>query len=119
MTLRVSAAVTLALLAGFYLLRATAPSCAGAACEAYIPLSLLVPAAVLASAAVTAVLALVASRRDHAWFSVLALAASAGIFGPLLAVGLLRDQPDRLVPLASLLFVLVPAGALAYSFSRR
>lgn len=49
----------------------------------------------------------------------LAVAASAGTFGPLLALGLLRDQSDRPVPLASLLFVLVPTAGLAYSFSRR
>lgn len=77
------------------------------------------PAAVLIGVAVTAVPALLASRRHHTWFSVLAVAASAGTFGPLLALGLLRDQSDRPVPLASLLFVLVPTAGLAYSFSRR
>lgn len=119
MILRMWAAATLLLLGAYYVLRAAAQSCAGSACDVYIPLSLLFPASILLCAAVTGILALLASRHEHEWFSALAIVVSVGIFGPLVALGIFRDRPDTLVPLAYLGFAMVPAAALAHSFARR
>ena len=113
--LRVMAVITLVLLGFYHVLRLLASGCSGARCDAYVLPSVLVPLLILLAVAVTTGLGLWASRRDHSWFSGLALVGCLGVFGPLLALVLLRDHPDAVVVVATLLFALVPVVSLVYS----
>jgi hypothetical protein len=118
-TIRLCAGAAVALLAGYYALRVAAQRCSGGACDAYIPFSLLLPVAILVMVAVTGVIAISAARpAGGAWLVILAAATALGVFGPLAALAVLKDRPDALVPAATLLFVLTPVAALAYTFRR-
>jgi hypothetical protein len=118
-TIGVFAIVTLVLLGGYHLMRAAATACTGAACDAYIPLSLLLPVLVLAGAVVTGLLAIASAWRRRAWLIFLLLCAVAGIVGPLVALLVLKDSPDAFVVSSTVLVALVPVSALAYTLSRR
>jgi hypothetical protein len=61
--IRVGALVMLALLAAYFGLRAVAAQCSGTRCDISIPLSLLVPIAVLTTGAITGLLAISAAGR--------------------------------------------------------
>ena len=116
--IRLFAIITLVLLCGYHVMRAIVAQCNGSACDAYIPLSLLVPLLVLASAVVTALLAIVHARGDRNWVIVLAATATLGVLGPVCSLIVLRDNPDNFVILSTMLVFLVPLSALLYSFSR-
>jgi len=115
--LRVAASATLALLIAYHLMRAAATACTGSACDAYIPLSLLLPVLVLGGAVVTAVMAVSAARRRRTWLIVLSVCAALGVIGPIIALAVLRDSPDAFVVTSTILVALVPVSALAYSFT--
>jgi hypothetical protein len=115
---RVAAIVTLLLLLAYHLMRVAATACTGSVCDAYIPLSLLLPLLVLIGAAVSGVLAIAAARRDRAWLVVLILCTALGVIGPIIALVVLRDSPDAFVVSSTILVALAPVGALVYSFSR-
>ncbi len=83
-----------------------------AGCDAYIPLSLLLPLLVLAGAAVTSVLAVIQARQDRNWFIFLVANSALGVFGPVLSLTILRDNPDAFVILSTVLVLLVPVSAL-------
>jgi uncharacterized membrane protein YeiH len=100
-------------------MRVAATACTGSACDAYIPLSLLLPILVLIGVAVTGVLAILAARRERTWLLVLILCTAGGLIGPTIALVVLRDSPDAFVVTSTILVALAPVGALAYSFSRR
>jgi hypothetical protein len=114
--IRLFAIVTLVLLGGYHVMRAIAMQCTGAACDAFIPFSLLVPLLVLVSAAATAVTTLLHARHDMTWFTLLAVCAVLGVLGPWASLIVLRDSPDALVILSTLLILTVPVSALLYSF---
>jgi heme/copper-type cytochrome/quinol oxidase subunit 3 len=115
--IRLSAIITLALLAGYFGLRAAATACTGAQCDVYIPFSALLPALVLVAGAVTGGLAVAHARKAsrRAWTWALAALTLLGVLGPLVSLAVLRDQPDTFVLVVSVLSVLVPIGALVYS----
>jgi len=115
---RVAAIATLVLLIAYHLMRVAATACSGSACDAFIPVSLLLPILILVGAAVTGVLAIVAARRDTTWLIVLILCTAVGVFGPIVALVVLRDSPDAFVVTSTILVALAPVGALVYSFSR-
>jgi hypothetical protein len=117
--IRIAAVITLALLAGYFGLRAAATACAGVQCDVYIPFSALVPALVLVAGAVTGGLAVAHARKASrgAWTWALAALTVLGVLGPLVSLAVLRDRPDTFVLVASVLSVLVPLAALAYSFA--
>lgn len=118
-SMRVSAVLTLGLLAAYYVLRVVASRCSGLQCDIYIPLSLLVPLLILILAAVTGVLAISAARQraQGAWLGVLSACTLLGVLGPLGLLAVLRDRPaDLFVSLATGLVLLVPLSALIYSF---
>jgi hypothetical protein len=118
-TLRISAAVAFALLIAYELMRIAAESCVGEACDAFIPLSLLLPVAILVAAGVTGALAIAAARpAGGAWLMILVAVSVLSVVGPLLALAVFRDQPDALVPAASVLFVLTPVAALIYTLRK-
>ena len=115
-TIRILAGAVIALIALYFVFRAVASACTGAACDAYIPISALIPLAILALGLITGIVATVAARRDHTWFTVLLGATVLGVLGPVIALAILRDSPDAFVATATVLVLLVPAAALAYSF---
>jgi hypothetical protein len=116
---RVAAILTLVLLIAYHLMRIAATACSGFACDAYIPLSLLLPFLVLIGAAVSGVLAISAARRDRAWLIVLILCTAVGAIGPIIGLLVLRDSPDAFVVTSTLLVAVAPVGALAYGFRRQ
>jgi hypothetical protein len=115
--IRVSSVAAILLLAGYQVLRLVAAQCSGAQCDVYIPLSLLVPIAVLVVGAVAGSLASVDARgRSRTWLGVLVIATLLSVVGPPLAVLFFGDNPDAVVAAATVLLLLAPAAALAYSF---
>ncbi len=114
-SIRILASVTLLLLALYFALRAAATSCTGAGCDAYIPFSLLLPVLVLASAAVTGTVAVLNARPGGPWFAALVAVTGFGVVGPVIALVVFRDSPDRFVPVATALVLLVAVTALGYS----
>jgi hypothetical protein len=119
-SIRILSIVVLALVAVYYVFRAVAAACSGAACDAYIPFSLLLPILILVASAITGAVAIALSRKDGPiWTAVLLTATVLGVIGPIGALAIFRDQPDVLVPVATGLELLVPLCALAYTWSRR
>jgi hypothetical protein len=100
-------------------MRIAATACSGFVCDAYIPLSLLLPFLILVGSAVTGVVAGLVARRDRSWLIVLGVCAAIGLVGPIVALVILRDSPDAFVVASTILVALAPVGALSYSFSRR
>jgi hypothetical protein len=116
--IRVFAIVTLVLLGVYQVMRAIVAQCTGAACDDYIPFSLLLPLLVLVTAAATSATALLHARHDRRWFTVLAVCTVLGVLGPLLSLIVLRDSPDAFVILSTLLILTIPVSALLYSVFR-
>lgn len=117
--IRVLALATIALLVVYHALRLAASACSGAACDVYIPLSLLVPALVWIGAGVTGVSATVSARSEKRWPALLLLCAAASVIGPIAALVILRDSPDAFVVSSTVLLLAAPVSALFYSFRRR
>jgi hypothetical protein len=118
-TVRLLAIATLALLGLYFVMRGAAGSCAGAACDIYIPLSLLLPILILMMVTVTGLASTSGARRQGAWFAVLLGCTVLGIAGPVVALLIFRDRPDMFVTVATVLEILVPLAALSFSFLRR
>ena len=116
--MRVSAAAGLVLLAGYHVMRLAAEQCAGSACDLYIQLSLLLPIGVLLAVAVAGILGFTAAWRvgTRGWAAAIAVTASIGVAGPPLALAVLRDSPDSLVAVATVLWLVGLVGVLAYGF---
>lgn len=117
--IRVNAAVALGLLALYYIFRFAAQQCSGAACDTYIWPSAFLPIGVIVIAGNTGRLAVSSARRDaRAWVAPLIAATLVGVLGPVVAATVFRDQPDVVVPLATVLFLSTPLAALGYSFRK-
>lgn len=114
-SIRILASVILVLIAPYFALRVAAAGCAGAACDAYIPLSLLLPLLVLGSVAVTGAVATVHAGPGSRWFAALLVVTVLGVVGPVIALVVFRDSPDRFVPVATALELVVALVALGYS----
>ena len=119
MGVRVAALVTIALLILYHVMRVAATACSGAACDAFIPVSLLLPVVILAGALVTGVLATSSARDDATWRLVLGACTAVSALGPIVALIALRDSPDPFVVSSTILVLIAPAAALVYSFMRR
>ena len=116
MRIAVSAVLALALLGAYHAVRLAAGRCSGAQCDAYIPLSLLVPILLLVMVAVTGVMAIRDARARHRpWSIPLTGSTVLGTAGPLVAAAVYRDQPEAVVAVATALFAQVPLLALAYT----
>ncbi len=117
--LRVSAVASVALLGVYFVLRFAATACSGAQCDAFIWPSLAVPVGVVVLVAVTGWLAIAAARRDgSSWVVPLIVCTVLAVLGPMAAAAVFRDEPDAVVAVATVLFLLTPVAALAYSFRR-
>lgn len=107
-----------ALVAAYFVIRGVAGRCSGAACDLYIPISLFLPLVILAACAITG-LAAIASARGTGWFAWLIVSTVAGVVGPLVALVVLRDEPDKFVATTAGLEVQVGVVALAYTYIKR
>lgn len=114
-TLRVLSVATLVLIGVYFVFRAIVAACTGAACDAYIPISLLIPLAILVLVAITGVMATLNARRARPWMAILVAATILGVAGPLVALAIFRDSPDLFVPTAAVLELIVPVATLAYT----
>ena len=112
--IRWSAVAVIALIAAYFVLRAFAAACQGPACDAYIPISLLVPVLIFVAAAVTGIAATLAAR-GSGWFVWLVTSTALGVAGPIAALLIFRNGPDAFVASASVLTLQVAVVALAYS----
>jgi hypothetical protein len=99
-------------------MRLAATACTGSVCDAYIPLSLLLPLLVLAGAVASGGLAISAARRERTWLLVLGVCTAIAVIGPTIALLILRDSPDAFVVSSTILVALAPISTLAYTFSR-
>jgi hypothetical protein len=99
-------------------MRLAATACTGSVCDAYIPLSLLLPVLVLAGAVASGGLAISAARRERTWLLALSACTAIAVIGPTTAILFLRDSPDAFVVSSTILVALAPVSALAYTFSR-
>jgi hypothetical protein len=111
--IRVWAILALLGVAVYHALRGLASHCVGAGCDAYVPLSLLLPLVALCLSGVTGLVAISYSRAS--WRRLLTASTVLSVLGPVAALLLLRDSPDALVPLATVLWLLTPIAALVYS----
>ncbi len=107
MVTRVLAVVIVAVVLIYHLLRVMASRCTGAACDWYIPLSLLLPLTAIVLAAVTAGLAAYEARARRAWTVVLAASGILASIGTILAAMILSDN-DTKVWVATVFVLTVP-----------
>lgn len=115
-TIRVMAAGSVVLIAGYFAFRALVTRCTGAGCDAYIPVSALIPLAIFVLVALTGVLATIRARHRTGWFAVLLLLTALSVFGPLAALLIFRDRPDTFVLVAAAVELLVPIAVIGYTF---
>ena len=108
----------IALVVAYFVMRAFATACTGAACDVYIPISALLPALIFLCAAVTAVLALTSARTSHAWFAGLMISTALAIVGPIVALVIFRDKPDAFVATGTVLELQLAVVALASTYIR-
>lgn len=116
---RLLAAAVLVLIAVYFVMRGLATACTGAACDAYIPISILIPLLVLITVAVTGVVATVNARASHSWFAGLLLSTVLAVLGPIVALLIFKDSPDAFVVAGTLLELQLALVVLAYSFLAR
>src|SRR5215470_16705391 len=90
------ALVALALIVAYHLQRYAAAHCVGGGCDIYIPISLLLPLLSWAAAIASGVAASQDARHSH-WFALLTACTAIGLFGPVVILLLLRDNPDATV----------------------
>ncbi|HYM51462.1 MAG TPA: hypothetical protein VET65_12950 [Candidatus Limnocylindrales bacterium] len=127
---RVFALVTLAILGLYLVLRVVVGQCTGSGCEAFIPVSLLLPILVLVADVATGFTALTtvhgrvraspasqARQAQVTWRAILAACTALGVIGPLLALAVFRNNPDQFVVAAAVFSLLTPLSALVYSFA--
>ena len=113
---RLLAAAVLVLIAVYFVMRGLATACTGAACDAYIPISLLVPLLILITVTVTGIVATANARSRHSWFAGLLLSTVLGVLGPIVALLIFKDSPDAFVAAGTLLELQLALVVLAYSF---
>ena len=109
--------VTVGLLVAYYGMRSMASQCNGMQCDAYIPVSLLLPGLILVMAALTGLWATTTASRqsETTWRLILGVCTLVGVVGPVVSLVIWRDHPDTAVITATLLVALVPGLALSYS----
>jgi len=117
MATRILSIAIVAIVVAYHALRLMASSCSGAACDWYIPFSLLLPVAAIVLAAVTAGLAAYEMRAQRGWSVLLAFCGVLASVGTVLAAIVLSDN-DTKVWLATAFVLSVPL-AVFLSASRR
>ncbi|HUE66606.1 MAG TPA: hypothetical protein VMP38_00395 [Candidatus Acidoferrum sp.] len=117
--IRVLAAVVIALVGAYFVMRALATACTGSGCDVYIPISLLLPLLIFVASAVTAVAAIASAHGLGAWFAVLIISTVLAVLGPIVALLIFKDSPDVFVATGTVLELQLAVVALAYSFYGR
>ncbi|HVH64104.1 MAG TPA: hypothetical protein VNA65_10945 [Candidatus Dormibacteraeota bacterium] len=115
-TIRGFAIGGIALIVVYFIFRAIASNCAGAACDAYIPVSALIPLLIFLAVAIAGALATAFAGRGSTWFAALLALTIVGVIGPVAALLILTDSPDAFVAVATVIELLVASTVLAYSF---
>lgn len=116
---RVLAVIVIVLVGAYFVMRALATACTGSACDAYIPISALLPLLILVAVAVTGIAATAHARPQHSWFAGLLLSTVLGVIGPIVALLIFRNSPDAFVAVGTVLELQVAVVVLAYSFLAR
>jgi hypothetical protein len=125
LAMQICAVAALLALGGYQVMRLAAAQCNGVACDWYIAPSVLLPLLVLALVGATGALAItvVLRRPDvpdaRSWLIVMIAATVLGVAGPFVSLAVLRDSPDALVVIGTVLYMLAPIAALAYSWVSR
>ncbi len=96
--------------------RAIASKCTGAACDAYIPVSALIPLLIFLAVAVAAGLATAGAGRPSPWFPLLLALAAVSVAGPIAALLIFRDSPDAFVATGTGLELVIAVIVLGYTF---
>lgn len=102
----------------YYLLRLIAHACTGSGCDWFIPLSLLLPLLILVMVAVTGWRAFSQAsqhRSERRWALALGTLTILSVVGPLISLGLLRDNPDAFIAVATAVSLLLPLTTLVYA----
>ena len=112
---------SLGLVVAYHALRLAAGQCVGGGCDAYIPLSLLLPVAMLVSAGVSGLWAMAEAlrRKQGLWATGLGACTLLSIGGTVAAAVIWRDSPDLLVGIATVLIALTPVIVLVYGLRGR
>lgn len=114
--IRLFAIAAIVLIAVYFIFRAVAANCAGAACDALIPLSLLIPFLIFVSVAIAAALATAREDRRSQWFVPLLGVTVVSVLGPVAALLIFRDNPDAFVGAGTALELLVTLTVLGSTF---
>ncbi len=114
--IRLFAIAAIVLIAVYFLFRAVAANCAGAACDALIPLSLLIPFLIFLAVVSAAALATAREGRRSPWFVPLLVLTVVSVLGPIAALLVFRDSPDAFVGAGTALELLVTLAVLASTF---
>ena len=117
MAVRVLSIVIVVIVVVYHALRLAGSQCAGAACDWYIPFSLLLPIAALVLAGVTGALAASEARGRGGWPILLASCAVLGAVGPVVVALVLKDN-DLKVWTSTALVLTVPV-TVAMAAARR
>jgi hypothetical protein len=107
MTIRVLGWAIVLIVVAYHGLRLMLSACSGASCDAYSPLTLLLPVAGIVIAGVTGGLAAYEARRRPVWAIVLAACGVLAFLGPIVAAVVLKDN-DTKVWLSTVLVLTVP-----------
>ncbi len=109
---RALALMTMGVLLVYHLVRLGSVDCSGPGCEWFIPISIYLPLTAFALALITGVCAFLVTRPRSLWRAVLTVAIATSAIGPLGAVVMLRNTPDLVVPVATVLLLAAPVAAL-------
>ncbi len=109
---RALAFLTIAVLLVYHLVRLASADCSGPGCEWFIPLSIYLPLTGFALAVITGVCGIQATGPRSIWRAILAVALVISVIGPFAAVIQLRNSPDLVVPIATVLLLVAPVAAL-------
>ncbi len=110
------AIAAIALIALNLAFRAIASKCTGSACDAYIPISALIPLLIFVAVAVAAGLGTASAGRRSPWFPLLLALTVISVAGPIAALLIFRDSPDAFVATGTGLELVIAVIVLAYTF---
>ena len=103
------AAVVVAVVAVYHVLRVLATNCSGAACDWYIPFSLFLPIIAILLAGLTGAFATYGERGRRGWAVLIGLCSVLAVFGPILVALALSDN-DTKVWIATVFVLSVPVA---------
>ncbi len=109
---RALAFLTIGVLLVYHMVRLISEDCSGPGCEWFIPISLYLPLTAFSLAIITGVRAYLASEARSLRRAILAVSIAISGIGPFGAIVVLRNNPDLVVPIATVLLLVAPVAAL-------